>query len=145
MSKGFKGEYNHSLDAKGRVIMPAKFREILGDEFVIARGLDHCLFVYSQTEWDNIENKIREMPTATEDGREFLRFLFAGASDCEIDKQGRVTIPTKYRKFAGLEKEVVLVGVLNRIEIWDAATWEEKEFGNVNAFAERMAEFGLIL
>ena len=107
----FKGEYSHSVDAKGRIIMPAKFREILGEEFVVTKGLDGCLFVYPNKEWENIENKFREIPLTTKDARKFSRFFFAGAADCEVDRQGRVLIPSVLREFAGLNKEVVLVGV----------------------------------
>ena len=124
----FKGEYSHSVDAKGRIIMPAKFREILGDMFVVTKGLDGCLFVYPNDEWENIENKFREIPLTTKDARKFSRFFFAGAADCEVDKQGRVLIPSVLREFAGLNKEVVLVGVLNRIEIWSKERWQENEY-----------------
>lgn len=122
----FKGEYSHSVDAKGRIIMPAKFREILGEEFVVTKGLDGCLFVYPNKEWENIENKFREIPLTTKDARKFSRFFFAGAADCEVDRQGRVLIPSVLREFAGLNKEVVLVGVLNRIEIWIVAQYPKK-------------------
>ena len=115
----FMGEYSHSIDAKGRLIMPAKYREQLGSEFVVTKGLDGCLFVYPQEEWQSIETKFREVPLTTKDARKFSRFFFAGAAACEIDKQGRILLPSVLREFAGLEKDVVLVGVLNRIEIWD--------------------------
>ena len=89
----FMGEYNHSVDAKGRLIVPAKFREQLGEEFVVTKGLDGCLFVYPQEEWKHIEDKFREVPLTTKDARKFSRFFFAGAASCEIDKQGRILIP----------------------------------------------------
>ncbi len=139
----FKGEYNHSVDAKGRIIMPAKFREMLGDEFVVTKGLDHCLFVYPNEEWQNIENKFREVPLTTKDARKFARFFFAGAADCEIDKQGRALIPGVLREYAGLQKEVVLVGVLNRIEIWSKDRWLENEYDDMDEIAEHMAALGL--
>ena len=134
----FKGEYSHSVDAKGRIIMPAKFREILGDMFVVTKGLDGCLFVYPNDEWENIENKFREIPLTTKDARKFSRFFFAGAADCEVDKQGRVLIPSVLREFAGLNKEVVLVGVLNRIEIWSKERWQENEYDDMDEVAEHM-------
>ena len=139
----FKGEYSHSVDAKGRIIMPAKFREILGDEFVVTKGLDGCLFVYPNEEWQNIENKFREIPLTTKDARKFSRFFFAGAADCEVDKQGRVLIPAVLREFAGLSKEVVLVGVLNRIEIWSKERWLDNEYDDMDEIAEHMAALGL--
>ncbi len=139
----FKGEYSHSVDAKGRIIMPAKFREILGDMFVVTKGLDGCLFVYPNDEWENIENKFREIPLTTKDARKFSRFFFAGAADCEVDKQGRVLIPSVLREFAGLNKEVVLVGVLNRIEIWSKERWQENEYDDMDEIAEHMAALGL--
>lgn len=140
----FKGEYNHSVDAKGRIIMPAKFREILGDEFVVTKGLDRCLFVYPNEEWQNIENKFREIPLTTKDARKFTRFFFAGAADCEVDKQGRALIPAVLREYAGLQKEVVLVGVLNRIEIWSKENWiENNEYDDMDEIAEHMADLGL--
>ena len=139
----FKGEYSHSVDAKGRIIMPSKFREILGDMFVVTKGLDGCLFVYPNEEWKNIENKFREIPLTTKDARKFSRFFFAGAADCEVDKQGRVLIPSVLREFAGLNKEVVLVGVLNRIEIWSKERWQENEYDDMDEIAEHMAALGL--
>jgi len=141
----FKGQYNHSVDAKGRIIMPAKFREILGEEFVVTKGMDGCLFVYSNEEWENIENKFRNVSSANKDARKFMRFFFAGAADCEVDKQGRVLIPPKLREYAGLQKEVVLAGVGNRIEIWNAENWQENEFDDMDEIAEHMADLGLMI
>ena len=115
----FMGEYSHNIDAKGRMIVPSKFREQLGDEFVVTKGLDGCLFVYPNEEWQNIEEKFRNVPLTSKDARKFSRFFFAGATTCEVDKQGRILLPAVLREFAGLEKEVVSVGVLKRIEIWD--------------------------
>ncbi|MCD7922033.1 MAG: division/cell wall cluster transcriptional repressor MraZ [Clostridiales bacterium] len=141
----FKGQYNHSVDAKGRIIMPAKFREILGEEFVVTKGMDGCLFVYSNEEWENIESKFRNVSSANKDARKFMRFFFAGAADCEVDKQGRVLIPPKLREYAGLQKEVVLAGVGNRIEIWNTENWQENEFDDMDEIAEHMADLGLML
>ena len=139
----FKGEYSHSVDAKGRIIMPAKFREILGEEFVVTKGLDGCLFVYPNKEWENIENKFREIPLTTKDARKFSRFFFAGAADCEVDRQGRVLIPSVLREFAGLNKEVVLVGVLNRIEIGAKSAGRRMSTTIWMRIAEHMAALGL--
>ncbi|MCR5641286.1 MAG: division/cell wall cluster transcriptional repressor MraZ [Lachnospiraceae bacterium] len=140
----FMGEYSHSIDAKGRLIMPAKYREQLGSEFVVTKGLDGCLFVYPQEEWQSIETKFREVPLTTKDARKFSRFFFAGAAACEIDKQGRILLPSVLREFAELEKDVVLVGVLNRIEIWDKNKWEETNgYDDMDEIAEHMAELGL--
>ncbi|MCD7865247.1 MAG: division/cell wall cluster transcriptional repressor MraZ [Clostridiales bacterium] len=141
----FKGQYNHSVDAKGRIIMPAKYREILGEEFVVTKGMDGCLFVYSNEEWENIENKFQNVSSANKDARKFMRFFFAGAADCEVDKQGRVLIPPKLREYAGLQKEVVLAGVGNRIEIWSTERWQENEFDDMDEIAEHMADLGLML
>lgn len=141
----FMGEYNHTVDAKGRLIIPAKFREALGDEFVVTKGLDGCLFVYSNEEWKNIEEKFRNTPLTTKDARKFSRFFFAGAATCELDKQGRILIPSVLREFAGLQKDVVLAGVFNKIEIWDKERWMENQYDDdeMDDIAEHMAEMGL--
>lgn len=146
MARGFKGEYNHTVDAKGRLIVPAKFREALGETFVVTKGLDGCLYVYSDEEWENIENKFRELPLTAQDARKFTRFFFAGAADCEVDKQGRILLPAVLREYAGIGKEVVLAGVLNRVEIWSKERWmDNSEYEDVNQLAEHMSELGLVL
>lgn len=104
----FMGEYNHTIDAKGRLIVPSKFREQLGDEFVVTKGLDGCLFVYDNTEWKKFEEKLQALPLTNQNARKFSRFFLAGASACEVDRQGRILLPSVLRDFAGLEKEVVL-------------------------------------
>lgn len=140
----FMGEYSHSVDAKGRLIVPAKFREQLGDQFVVTKGVDGCLYLYSQEEWKRIEEKFREMNLTSKDARKFMRFFFAGAAMCEVDKQGRVLIPSVLREFAGLEKDVVLVGVLTKIEIWDKDRYDEaNSYDDMDEIVERMAELGL--
>lgn len=142
----FMGEYNHTVDAKGRLIVPSKFRESLGEEFVITKGLDGCLFVYSSDEWKVIETKFREVSQFSKEARKFARFFFAGAAACEVDKQGRVLLPANLREFAGIEKEVVLAGVLNHIEIWSKDRWQEtSEYDDVEEIAEHMASMGLII
>ena len=111
----FMGEYNHSVDAKGRMIVPSKFREQLGNEFVVTKGLDGCLFAYSHEEWQRIEDSLREKPLTSKDARKFMRFFFAGAANCELDKQGRILLPANLREYAGIDKEVVSVGVFSRV------------------------------
>ncbi|MFV0464670.1 MAG: division/cell wall cluster transcriptional repressor MraZ [Lachnospiraceae bacterium] len=140
----FMGEYNHTIDPKGRLIVPAKFREQLGEEFVVTKGLDGCLFVYPNDEWKTIEEKFRTVPLTTKDARKFSRFFFAGAASCEVDKQGRILLPVVLREFAELEKDVVLVGVLNRIEIWSKEVWTSANtYDDMDEVAEHMAELGL--
>ena len=140
----FMGEYNHTVDAKGRMIMPAKFREQLGEQFVVTKGVDGCLYVYSSEEWGRIEEKFREVNLTTKDARKFMRFFFAGAATCDVDKQGRILIPPVLRNFAGLDKDVVLVGVMTKIEIWDKAKYEEaSSYDDMDEIVEHMAELGL--
>lgn len=140
----FMGEYNHTVDTKGRLIVPSKFRDQLGDEFVVTKGLDGCLFVYPQNEWENIEEKFRNVPLTTKDARKFARFFFAGAASCEVDKQGRILLPAVLREYAGIEKDVVSVGVFNRVEIWDKDKWQDSNsYDDMDEVAEHMAELGL--
>ena len=140
----FMGEYNHTIDAKGRMIVPSKFREQLGNEFVVTKGLDGCLFVYPNEEWHNIEEKFRTVPLTTKDARKFSRFFFAGAATCELDKQGRILLPVVLREYAGIEKDVVSVGVFNRVEIWDKDKWQESNsYDDMDEIAEHMADLGL--
>ena len=138
------GEYNHTIDAKGRLIIPSKFRDMLGDEFVVTKGLDGCLFVYDNAEWSAFEEKLKTLPLTNKDARQFVRFFLAGATLAEVDKQGRILVPANLREFAGLEKEVVLVGVASRVEIWSKARWEDAaSYDDVEEIAEHMAELGL--
>ena len=142
----FMGEYNHTVDTKGRLIVPSKFRELLGDEFVVTKGLDGCLFVYSGDEWKLMETKFREVSQFSKEARKFARFFFAGAATCEVDKQGRVLLPANLREFAGNEKEVVLAGVVNHIEIWNKDRWQDtNEYDDVEEIAEHMASLGLTI
>jgi len=130
------GEYHHNIDNKGRLIIPAKFREALGDEFVITRGLDQCLFGYSMDEWKHIEEKLKTLPLTKKDARAFTRFFFSGATECEIDKQGRVNIASPLVNYAKLEKECVILGVSNRIEIWSKRQWEDYFTESEDSFAD---------
>ncbi len=118
------GEYQHSVDAKGRLIIPSKFREELGTTFVITRGLDNCLFGYPMDEWRKLEEKLKELPMTKKDARAFARFFFSGATEVEIDKQGRINIPSTLATYAKLEKECVVLGVSSKIEIWAKDAWE---------------------
>lgn len=141
----FMGEYNHTIDAKGRLIVPAKFREVLGEEFVVTKGLDGCLFVYPNEEWQVFEDKLRTLPLTNKNARQFSRFFLAGAASCEVDKQGRILLPAVLREFAELEKDVVLVGVASRIEIWSRSRWEDclnTYDGDMDEVAENMESLG---
>jgi MraZ protein len=133
------GQYEHSIDAKGRVIIPAKFRGELGDRFVLTKGLDNCLFVYSLEEWKNIEAKLKTLPLTKKDARAFTRFFLAGAVECEIDKQGRILIPANLREHAKIEKDVIFIGVSTRVEIWSKEVWEEYS-NNTDVSFEEIAE-----
>lgn len=142
----FIGEYQHIIDPKGRVIMPAKFRENLGEKFVVTKGLDHCLFVYPNEEWAIFEEKLRSLPLTSKDARAFIRFFFAGASECELDKQGRILIQSNLRDYAKLEKDLVIIGVSTRVEIWSKAMWDNyNDAANLDhdSIVERMAELGI--
>ena len=140
----FMGEYNHTIDAKGRLIIPSKFREHLGDEFVVTKGLDGCLFVYDNNEWAAFEEKLKSLPITNKDARKFVRFFLAGAASVEVDKQGRILIPSVLREFSELQKDVVLIGVASRVEIWSKERWEESNcFGDMDDIAEHMAEHGI--
>ena len=140
----FMGEYNHTIDAKGRLIVPSKFREKLGEEFVVTKGLDDCLFVSPMDEWAHIEEAFRKVPLTNKKARDFVRFFFAGAASCEVDKQGRILLPPNLRSYAGLEKEIVSAGVLNRVEIWDKEKWEKSnDIGDMDDIADYMAELGV--
>ncbi|SIT00096.1 MraZ protein [Alicyclobacillus vulcanalis] len=130
------GEYEHSLDSKGRLTIPAKFREGLGDSFIVTRGLDQCLFAYPLDEWRTLEQKLKSLPMTRSDARAFVRFFFSGASECEVDKQGRILLPPKLREYAKLEKECTLIGVSNRVEIWNTGVWEHYSSDAERSFAE---------
>lgn len=142
----FIGEFQHSLDAKGRVIIPSKFRADLSDSFIITKGLDGCLFVYELSEWQNFQNKIKSLPLTDVGARKFVRFFFSGAAQCEMDNQYRVTLPLNLREYAGLTKDIVSIGVSNRIEIWDKHKWDEynsEENFIDNELAQKMALLGI--
>lgn len=142
----FYGEYQHTIDPKGRVIVPSKFREGLGEKFIMTKGLDNCLFVYSSEEWSNLEMKLKALPFTDKDVRSFVRFFFAGAAECEVDKQGRILIPQNLREYAGLEKDVCIIGVSTRVEVWDKVKWEKysgEDNVSTSEIAEKMAMLGV--
>lgn len=142
----FIGEYQHSIDDKGRVIMPSKFREDLGFDFIMTKGLDNCLFVYPMEEWNILEKKLKILPLTNRDARAFVRFFFSGATECTLDKQGRILIPLNLREHARLIKDAVIIGVATRIEIWGKEEWNaynEDDSLSYDSIAERMAELGI--
>ena len=140
----FMGEYNHTIDAKGRLIIPSKFREALGSEFVLTKGLDGCLFVFPMKEWEAFEEKLRSLPLIDKNARKFSRVFLAGASTCELDKQGRILVPGTLREFAQMDKEVVLTGMLDRIEVWSKEQWlENNAYDDMDDIAQSMQELGL--
>ena len=142
----FRGEYSHTVDAKGRLIIPLKFREQLGEECIVTRGLDGCLFIFESGEWEAYEEKLRKLPMTNKNARSFVRFLSGGATPCEFDKQGRILLPATLRKFAGIEKDVVLAGLPNRIEIWSEQKWNENnnyEEIDMDEIAGHLTELGL--
>lgn len=141
----FMGEYSHTIDTKGRLIIPSKFREELGETFVVTKGLDGCLFVFSDEDWKAFEIKLKSLPLTNKNARQFARFFVAGATPCELDKQGRILLPATLREFAGLEKDVVLTGMLNRIEIWSKEKWNENNSLDdvaMDEIAEQMTDLG---
>ena len=139
----FIGEYQHSVDEKGRLAIPIKFRSDLAKGAVVTRGLDNCLFLYSKEEWQKLADKLSKLPISKANTRAFSRLMLAGAMDLEIDKQGRVIVPDYLRKFADLKKEVVIAGLYNRLEIWDKESWEKYKQGTEKTssdIAEKLGE-----
>ena len=137
----FMGEYQHSIDAKGRMIVPAKFRELLGETFVLTRGLDQCIFGYPMDEWRKLEQKLKGLPMTNKDARAFARFFFSGATEVELDKQGRINIPSTLINHANLEKECIVLGVSSKIEIWAKDAWSsyfEESSESFNEIAENL-------
>ena len=140
------GEYEHSLDAKGRLIMPAKLREDMGEKFIVTKGLDGCFFGFSQTEWVNFEEKRKTLPLTNKNARDFVRFFLSGAIECEIDKQGRFLISSNLREYANMEKDVVIIGVGTRLEIWNKDKWKvcnSEENISADEIAENMTMLGI--
>jgi len=142
----FIGEYNHSVDAKGRMNVPAKFREDLGERFYITKGLDNCLFMFPETEWRVFEEKLKTLPLTNRNARAFVRLFFAGATECTLDKQGRVNIPQPLRDHGQIEKDVIVIGVGTRVELWSDTNWtayNDPDNISYDDIAEQMAELGI--
>lgn len=132
------------MDAKGRLIMPAKLRQDMGEKFIVTKGLDGCLFAFSQNEWLNFETKLKALPLSDRNARNFVRFFLSGATECELDKQGRFLIPNNLRVAAKLEKEAVIIGVGTRLEIWDKNIWQNcDEAISADEIAENMTMLGI--
>ena len=121
----FMGEFHHNIDEKGRLVMPTKFRNSLGEKFIITRGLEKCLYVYTWTEWNNIVAKLKTLPFTKKDARTFIRSFFSGAAECELDRQGRINITSPLVSYADLEKECIIIGANDRIEIWSNNEWDK--------------------
>ncbi len=138
------GEYEHSVDTKGRLIMPAKLRDEIGYKFIVTKGLDGCLFVFPLKEWEIFQEKLRALPVSDKNARNFTRFFFAGAIECEIDKQGRFLVSSNLREFAGLDKDVIIIGMNSRLEIWSKEKWQQCD-ENISAdeIAEHMTDLGI--
>src|SRR5665647_674449 len=139
------GEYQHTLDGKGRLILPAKIRDGLGDTFIATRGLDDCIFIYTLEEWAVFEGKLKQLSLVKPEARAFSRYIFSGAAELEADKQGRVLLPPNLREYAKLEKDVVVIGVSSRVEIWSKENWQsynERMGPTVEQVAENLADFG---
>jgi MraZ protein len=144
----FMGEFQHTIDDKGRMIVPAKFRESLGPTFIVTRGLDQCLFVYPMEEWVILEQKLKTLSLMKSDARAFSRFFFSGAGECELDKQGRINLPNNLVEYAKLDKECVVIGVSNRVEIWNKLTWLnyfQQSNDSFNEIAEKLVDLNFDL
>jgi len=140
------GEYQHNLDSKGRVAIPAKFKEKLAAGAIITRGIDGCLFVFASKEWDDLAKKLVALPLAQANSRAFVRLMLAGAMDVTLDAQSRILVPDYLRKYADLKKKVTIAGLYNRVEIWDSSRWEEykkKTEGASEEIAEKLGELGI--
>lgn len=140
------GEYLHTIDTKGRIILPVKFREELGETFILTKGLDNCLFIYGEQEWELLSAKLKQLPLSKPEARAFVRFFFAGAMQLVCDKQGRFLIPSNLREHAMLDKDAILIGVSNRVEVWDKNAWtkyNEAVEPAVAEIAEHLADLGI--
>lgn len=143
----FRGGFEHSVDSKGRVSVPSKFRDIIAERYdgklVLALDLDRCLTVYPLEEWERLEEKIKTLPMMQKEVKDFMRFFFSSATECELDKQGRLLIPPALRERAGINKSVMLVGIINKIEIWDVRSWEARNSQNGDKISEALGALGL--
>lgn len=137
----FMGEFHHNIDDKARIVLPSKFREELGENFVITRGLDGCLFIYSKEEWNNLTSKLKTLPFTKKDARAFTRFFLSGATECAFDKQGRITISTPLATYASIKKECIIIGAGDRIEVWSKDTFDNyfnENEENISDIAENL-------
>lgn len=142
----FLGQYEHSLDEKGRLTIPSRFREELTGRLVVTRGLDHCLFLYPYSEWQELGQRLRALPMTQRDARAFVRLLFAGATEQSLDRQGRLLLPASLREYAGIERDVIILGVANRVELWSKERWLAYETEASQAYeelAEKIVDLGL--
>jgi MraZ protein len=143
----FRGSFEHSVDAKGRVSVPAKFRDIIADRYdgrlVMALDFDRCLAVYPLEEWEKLEEKIKSLPMMQKEVKDFMRFFFSSATECDLDNQGRILIPPALRERANINKSVMLVGIINKIEVWDTTAWQERHSQNGEKISEALAALGL--
>lgn len=138
----FIGEYQHAIDSKNRIIIPSKFREELGDAFILTKGLDGCLYVYPMEEWKLLESKLKRLPLTNRNARAFVRFFFSGANEVNVDRQGRALVPQNLLEYASINKEIVSIGVSTRIEIWSKEKWKEYNESDIDmdGIAEQMSE-----
>ena len=143
----FRGSFEHSVDSKGRVSVPSRFRDILAERYegklVLTMDFDKCIMAYPLEEWERVEEKIKSLPQSQKEVKDFTRFVFSNATECELDKQGRVLIPAAHRDHAGILKNVMLVGIIDKIEIWDAKAWEARNSQNGDKIGEALAALGL--
>ena len=143
----FRGSFEHTVDSKGRVSVPSKFRDIIADRYdgrlVMAMDFDQCVTIYPLEEWEKLEEKIKTLPMMKQEVKDFMRFFFSSATECELDKQGRILIPPTHRERASIHKNVMLVGIMNKIEVWDAKAWEARNSQNGSKIGEALAALGL--
>ncbi|HOM68351.1 MAG TPA: division/cell wall cluster transcriptional repressor MraZ [Candidatus Paceibacterota bacterium] len=142
----FIGEFQHNLDQKGRVAIPAKFRKDFEDGLIVTRGIDKCLFIFSKSEWNKLAEKLAELPLAQANSRAFARLMFSGAVDEDLDNQGRILIPDYLRNYASLKKQLVINGLFNRLEIWDKNIWQDYKNKTENSseeIAEKLSQLGI--
>ncbi|MDM8534372.1 division/cell wall cluster transcriptional repressor MraZ [Clostridiaceae bacterium HSG29] len=142
----FIGEYNHKIDNRGRINIPSKLRYDMSERFYLTKGLDNCLFLFPEDEWKVFEEKLKTLPLTNRDARAFVRMFFAGATECVVDKQGRINIPNNLIKHSDIEKDVMIIGVGQRIELWSKENWDKyNEPDNISYddIAEKMAELGI--
>ena len=140
------GEFQNSIDAKGRMIIPAKFRDELGYKCVLTKGLDKCLYIYPMSEWEKLKEKLAKLPMSDPEARKFVRYMYGNAQECEIDKQGRISITSNLREYAEIEKELVTVGILDKVEIWSKKVYEGGDSGmdqEPGQFANQMKAYGI--